>query len=96
MNTLKITDRRKLLTERHNLEAAGIWEMEIQGQKRRLYAPCNLNIVIGRRCNCHCGFCFFQGKPCEKPIDDETYLMGLETVLKELKGFPVEITITGG
>ena len=68
MNTLKITDRKKLLTERHNLETAGIWELEIQGKKRKMYSPCNLNIVIGRMCNCDCGFCFFQGKRMKKQI----------------------------
>ncbi len=96
MNTLKITDRNKPLTERHDLETASIKEAELQGKIYNIYCPCNLNIVIDRKCNCHCDFCFFQHDTERKRLTDTDYLSGLENVLKRLSGLPIEITITGG
>lgn len=96
MNTLKITDRNRPLTERHDLEGAEIMEAEILGARRKIYCPCNLNLVIDRRCNCDCRFCFFRGESLRERVTDEEYLTKLEGVLKSLRGLPIEITITGG
>lgn len=96
MNTLKITDRNRPLTERHDLEEAKTMEAEILGAKRKIYCPCNLNLVIDRRCNCECGFCFSRGESLRERVTDEEYLTKLKGVLKSLRGLPIEITITGG
>lgn len=96
MNTLKITDRSRPLTERHDLEGAKIMEAKILGARRKIYCPCNLNLVIDRRCNCDCRFCFSRGERPGQRITDEEYLTKLESVLKNLRGLPIEITITGG
>lgn len=96
MNTLKITDINRPLTERHDLERAKITEVEILGKKCKIYNPCNLNLVIDRKCNCDCFFCFFRGEAVRKRITDEEYRTKLDSVFRDLEGLPVEITITGG
>lgn len=96
MNTLKITDKNQLLTERHNLETAAIKKAEIQSKTYNMYCPCNLNIVIDRKCNCHCDFCFCKDRTRQRRLTDEKYLSQLEKVLQNLSGLPIEVTITGG
>lgn len=94
MDTIKFSDITNKTTEQHNLTISKTVPVEICGKTHIMYSPCNLNIFVSNSCHNYCNFCINRHQP--EKLSTEQFLNGLEKMLGDLSGTPIEATITGG
>lgn len=96
MNTIKFNKITELSTERHNPEDEQTQLVHLFSKESLSSVPLNLNILITYGCNCTCDFCILKQGVQINAISNDKYLQQLNRVLNQLKGLPIEISITGG
>lgn len=96
MNTIKFNRMPGISTERHNPEEEKSRQIFLFSEETMISDPLNLNLLISYGCNCDCNFCIMKYGKQLPVIQDDEYLHKLDKVFNQLKGLPIEITITGG
>jgi GTP 3',8-cyclase len=89
-----------------NSSARRTVELDLWGQRLRIYANANLSVYSGQRCNGACPFCVEELRPAargrtladERRVepDDRRYFSALEAVLRALRPLDPSVSITGG